>query len=101
MLRDFPDAYRISTAARAVEVALGTNVHKLSPASSAACRESEGKKVLDNPQGGPYPTPSMQSLSSTDMLIEGSQFRPSLDRKGGLQTMAAKKKAKKAAKKKK
>jgi hypothetical protein len=35
------------------------------------------------------------------MLIEGPSFRPFLDRKGGLQTMAAKKKAKKAAKKKK
>jgi hypothetical protein len=43
----------------------------------------------------------MQSLLSPDRLIEGSYLCPLLDRKGGLQTMAAKKKAKKAAKKKK
>jgi hypothetical protein len=35
------------------------------------------------------------------MLIEGRDLRPLLDRKGGLQTMAAKKKAKKTAAKKK
>jgi hypothetical protein len=59
------------------------------------------KKVLDKVWRPPYPTRSMQSPLSPEMLIEGRDLRPFLDRKGGLQTMAAKKKAKKAAKKKK
>jgi hypothetical protein len=58
------------------------------------------KKILDNPGGAPYPTPSMSSPSSPEMLTKGeSSIRGP---KGGISTMPAKKKAaKKATKKKK
>jgi hypothetical protein len=60
------------------------------------------KKKLDNTLTPPYPTPSMSTPSSPDILLEWGLPSPIFGPKGGISRMPAKKKAaKKATKKKK
>ena len=74
--------------------------HRLSP-SRCPTSLCQVKKILDNLWSDPYPTASMYTLSSPDMWTERPVQLNGL--KGGISTMAAKKKAaaKKGAKKKK